>query len=122
MENLTKSNSLLYNLEPEAIMSGINNDLDLFNYAYLTKDYKSNIFTSIKKMKENYYEKYSMYIVFPTTEYITKIKGDLEGYILNIHNTLIEININKGDKNISILMQGFNKEEVIEFLNTLIIE
>jgi hypothetical protein len=122
MENLNKSNFLLYNLEPEAIMSGINNDLDLFNYAYLTKDYKPNIFTSIKKMKENYYEKYSMYIVFPTTEYITKIKGDLEGYILSIHNTLIEININKNDKNISILMMGFTKDSIIEFLNTLVIE
>jgi len=122
MENLNKSNSLLYNLKPETIMLGINNDLDLFNYAYLTKDYKPNIFTSIKKMKENYYEKYSMYLIFPTTEHITKIKGDLEGYIRYIHNTLIEININNDDKNISILMEGFNKEEVIEFLNTLIIK
>jgi hypothetical protein len=58
----------------------------------------------------------------PTTEYITKIKGDLEGYILNVHNTLIEININKDNKNISILMSGFNKESIIEFLNTLVIE
>lgn len=46
---LNKTNSLLYNLEPEAIMSGIDNDLELFNYAYLTKDYKPNIFTSVKK-------------------------------------------------------------------------
>lgn len=122
MESLNKSNSLLYNLEPEEIMHGINNDLDLFNYAYLTKDYKPNIFTNVRKMKENYYEKQAMYIIFPTTEYITKIKGDLEGYIRYIHNTLIEININKDNKNIFILMQGFNKEEVIEFLNTFIIE
>ena len=121
MENLNKSNSLLYNLDPENIMSGINNDLDLFNYAYLTKDYRPNIFTSVKKMKENYYEKQSMYIVFPTTEYITKINGSLDGYIRYIYNTLIEISIKKNDKNIFILMEGFNKQEVIDFLNTIII-
>ena len=114
--------SLIYNLDAKDIMSGIDNDIELFNYMYLTKDYKPNIFTSVKKMKENYYEKMSTYIAFPTTQYITLIKGDLEGYILNVHNTMIEINIPRGDKNISILMSGFNKETVVDFLNTLVIE
>lgn len=114
--------SLIYNLDPKSIMSGIDNDIELFNYMYLTKDYKPNLFTSVKKMKENYYEKMAIYIAFPTTEYITLIKGDLEGYILGIHNTMIQINIQKDDKNISILMSGFNKEVVVEFLNTLVIE
>lgn len=114
--------SLIYNLDPRDIISGIDNDIELFNYMHLTKDYKPNIFTSVKKMKENYYEKMSTYNTFTTTEYITLIKGDLEGYILNIHNTLIQINIPRDDKNISILMFGFNKDIVIEFLNTLVIE
>ena len=73
-------------------------------------------------MSTSFYEKFAKYIVFPTTEYITIIKGDLEGYIRTIHNTMIEININKGDKLISILMMGFNEETVEEFLNTLVIE
>ena len=126
MENLNENNSflysLIYNLDPKSIMSGIDDDIELFNYMYLTKDYKPNLFTSLKKMKENYYEKMATYTAFPTTEYITQIKGDLEGYILNIHNTMIEINIPRGDKNISILMSGFNKESITEFLNTLVIE
>lgn len=114
--------SLIYNLDPKSIMSGIDNDIELFNYMYLTKDYKPNLFTNVRKMKENYYEKMSTYTAFPTTQYITLIKGDLEGYILNIHNTMIQINIPRDDKNISILMSGFNKEVVVEFLNTLVIE
>lgn len=126
MEHRNENNSflysLLYNLDPKDIMSGIDNDIELFNYMYLTKDYKPNIFTSVKKMKENYYEKMAIYIAFPSTEYITLLKGDLEGYVLNIHNTMIQINISRGDKNISILMSGFNKEEIVNFLNTLVIE
>lgn len=126
MENWNKNDSflysLIYNLDPKDIMSGIDNDIELFNYMYLTKDYKPNIFTGVKKMKENYYEKMSTYIAFPTIQSITLIKGDLEGYILNTYSTMIEINIPRGDKNISILMSGFKKNSVIEFLNTLVIE
>ena len=106
----------------QELLKGIDNDLELFNYIYLTKNYNPKITYKIKNLKKNYYEKMSVYIALPQIESITEIKGDLEGYILNISNDMVEVNIKKEDKRIMIFMIGYDKETIKEILNTLIIE
>lgn len=118
IKQLTESNRL----KKLEFFKGIDNDLELFSYIYLTQDYKPKITYRIKNLKKNYYEKMSSYIVLPQIQYITEIKGDLEGYIFNIYNDMFEVNIKNKDNRIAILMSGYDKEIVKDILNTLVIE
>jgi len=64
--------------------------------------------------------------MLPLSNYITELKGDLTGYIINYGDDfgkdIREISINYKDKRLSIFMVGYNKEEILEIINTLIIE
>ena len=108
------------------ILSHIKTDLELFNYFYENRHKSVNIFSSIKEIKENYYIKNLSYTMLPLSEYITEIKGDLSGYIINYSQefgkTIKEISINYNNQRIVILMMGYSKEEISEILTTLIIE
>ena len=64
----------------------------------------------------------SSYIVLPQTKYITEIKGDLEGYIFNFNDNILEVNIKNKDKRIAILIFGYDKQTLQDILNTLVIE
>ena len=107
--------------QPE-FFEGIDDDLELFNYIYLTRNYKPKITYKVKNLKKNYYEKMSSYIVLPQTKYITEIKGDLEGYIFNFNDNILEVNIKNKDKRIAILISGYDKQTLQDILNTLVIE
>ena len=64
----------------------------------------------------------SSYIVLPQTKYITEIKGDLEGYIFNFNDNILEVSIKNKDKRIAILMSEYDKQTLQNILNTLVIE
>lgn len=97
------------------------NDLELFDYLYDTRDKIGSIFESINTMKENYYIKQISFIMLPSVEYISEIKGDLTGYILNINDKIKELHIFNGKDNYNLLFMGIDNKTIKEVLNTLII-
>jgi len=113
-------------IDKNNILNHIDSDLELFNYFYENRNKNVNIFSSIKEIKENYYIKNLSYTMLPLSNYITELKGDLTGYIINYGDDfgkdIREISINYKDKRLSIFMVGYNKEEILEIINTLIIE
>ena len=54
--------------------------------------------------------------MLPLADYITEIKGDLSGYIINyspeFEKSIREISIDYNDQRYVILMMGYSKEEV----------
>ena len=64
--------------------------------------------------------------MLPLSDYITELKGDLEGYIINYSpdfgKDIREISINYNNKRYTIMMMGYEKEEILEIINALIIE
>lgn len=108
------------------VLSHIKSDLELFNYFYENRNRSVNIFSSIKEIKDNYYIKNLSYTILPLSNYITELKGDLNGYIINYGDDfgkdIREISIDYNNKRFVIFMIGYNKEEVLEIINTLIIE
>ena len=65
--------------------NNISTDIELINYLSKEKNVKSNIFTTIKKMKENYAIRFMVSVIFPQMDNITLIDGDYKGYIFNIY-------------------------------------
>jgi len=108
------------------MLSSIETDLELFKYFYENRNKSVNIFSSINEIKNNYYIKYISYIMLPSIEYITELRGDLDGYILNLNEdfnkNLKEVNIIHNNKRYAMLMVGFDNKEVLEILSTLIID
>lgn len=103
--------------------NNIKNDLDLIKYLSENDLAKSNIFTSLSDMKENYFFNYVKIIELPEINGITLIEGDYSGYILNDDN-IKEVHILKNDKNYVFLFIGseYTDEYIEEFLNTLVIK
>lgn len=118
--------SVIYNsIDKTNIISAIDTDLELFEYFYENRNRSVNIFSSIKEIKKNYYVKTLSHTILPKIDYITELKGDLNGYILNIskdiNKNIREVSINQNDKRYVLLFMGFTKEEILDVLNTLVI-
>lgn len=97
------------------------NDLELFDYLYDTRYKVGSIFENINSMKENYYIKQISFIMLPSVEYISEIKGDLTGYILNINDKTKELHIYNREDNYNLLFIGVDNKTINEILETLII-
>jgi len=120
-------NSFVFDsIDKSNMLINIESDLELFKYFYDNKNNRVNIFSSIDDIKENYYAKNLSYIMLPSIEYITELKGDLEGYILNLssekNKNFKEISVIYNQKRYVMLVLGFSKEEILEILNTFIVE
>ncbi len=105
--------------------NNINNDIDLFNYLSKQKNIKNNLFTSIKKMKENYAIEYMTSVVMPTIDNITLINGDYEGYIFNIKSNTKEVSILKDNKRYAFIFIDKNNltdEYLKSILSTIVID
>jgi len=105
--------------------NNITNDIQLFEYVIGHKDDKSNIFTSIKEMKENYILNYLMNIMLPGNMGITVIDGTYSGYIFSLNNGIKEVSILDGDKRYIFTFidkEYFSDEYIYELLNTIVIE
>ena len=102
----------------------INNDFDLFNYLSKNKDYKNNIFTSTKNIKENYTLNLLSSTIFPSIESLTLVNGEYNGYIFNINDKVKEVNIIEDNKRYIFTFIGadyFDKEDINEILNSIVI-
>ncbi len=111
--------------------NNINNDLELFKFLSQNEDVKSNIFTPIKQMKENYVLQFMTWVVMPKLDSITLIDGDYEGYILNLKvasgSSVREARIIHDDKTYMFLFLSndndyFKDEDINNLLNTVVFE
>ena len=64
--------------------NNIENDIDFYKFVGDNYPIKNTLFTSIKKMMQNYAFNYCVNIAVPKIESMTIIKGDLEGYIFEV--------------------------------------
>lgn len=100
------------------------NDLELFEYLYDTRDKIGSMFESINSMKENYYIKQISFIMLPSSEYISEIKGDVTGYIINVSDKqkIKELHIFDEKENYNLLFMGIDNKTINEVLETLVIK
>ena len=89
----------------------IHDDIDLYNYVKKHYYLSSNIFDSIKKIKENYMINsfvmaVGLYSDEENTTTMTLIDGDIKGYIININVLIKEIHILHNDDQYSLLLFG----------------
>ncbi len=102
----------------------IKNDIDFFKFMSKQKYPSFNILTPVKKMKKVYSTYIIFNIIMPSVNYINEIKGDYEGYILNLDNVK-EVSILKNNKRYIFTFLGkdyFTDEYVKDLLNTIVIE
>ncbi len=105
--------------------NNINNDIELFNYLSKHKFTKSNIFTSVRKMKENYSIQLMISLIIPTTDSVTLINGDYEGYIFNLEDNTKEVTILKNDKRYVFVFMSktpLTDEYLTDILSTIVID
>ena len=105
--------------------NNINNDIDLINYIKNNYYLESNIFTSSKKIKQNYIINSFVEICLPTFNSVTLIDGNLSGYILNISDKIKELHIIDDENQFIIVLMGDNlvKDQYVKsFLESIKIE
>lgn len=111
----------------------IENDLDFIRFIKKYKNVKNNIFTSVKKMKENFYVAYFINYNFYKSNDFRFIDGDYVGFMTNnIDNDnkyeprLVEVIIFKNNKRYFLIFSGrngyFNDDNIKEILNSLVID
>lgn len=103
---------------------GLKNDVDFFDYLIEHQNDKHDLFTSVKTIKEDHYVQLLSYIMLPSVDSVTVLKGDLEGYILN-NGDMKEVNILEGGKRYVfsfIRLDYFTDDVIREFINTLVID
>ena len=100
--------------------NNVTNDIELFKFL-ASDNYKKNVFASIKDIKGTYATYLVAQIMVP--QEITKINGDLKGYI-RIKDNVKEVNILKNNKRYMLMLVGdyFTEDKVTDLLNTIVIE
>ncbi len=97
----------------------IKNDIDLLKYIKENYYIRSNIFTPIKQLKNNYIINSFVQIALPEFESITLIKGDnTNGYIINT-KAVSEIHLLHDENQYIITLSG-NEITNKEFINNLL--
>lgn len=112
------------NLEKYLDSKNIKNDIDLFKYLVEHRNDKNNIFTSSKKLQDEYSLYNISYIMLPSINSITEIDGDYSGYIFNMKN-MKEVSILKNNKRYVFMFMNtnyFTDEKIQDLLNTIVIE
>ena len=133
--SLLKSNSLVLfgddskvkNVNYKKILEKNNvvNDIDLINFLANNSDRKNNIFTPVKKMRENYSIQYLNSIITPIITEFILINGDYQGYILKLQANIKQVTILKDNKRYSFVFYGseFDDENyIIDLISTIIID
>lgn len=91
----------------------ISNDMELLDYLLKEHKVNNNIFTSVKRMKSNFLTDHYTRVNLMNSSYVTKIKGDYDGYIMGEQR--VE-SINSSFKNVnSVIIFGDNKNYLFNF-------
>lgn len=101
----------------------IKNDVDLIKFLSAYESKENNLFTSISKMKENYFVKFIISFLMSLGESVTLIDGDYEGYILNMYENKEAYIIKNNKKYVFTFLKTdyFTDEYISDLLNTLVI-
>lgn len=99
----------------------VTEDKELFQLLSNTRNYTPNIFTSSEKIKDHYGTHLMASIAMPAIDKYIEFNGDYEGYILIINN-IKEVHIIKDKKTYTLTFTTKTEEEVLNLINTLIIE
>lgn len=99
----------------------VDEDLSLFKLLNNTRDFKPNIFTSSKKIKDNYGSHLIASIALPTIDKFIILTGEHNGYIMATENYK-EVHIFKDNYAYNLMFTSKTESEILELLNTLIIE
>lgn len=116
------------NVELKSLLenNNIQNDIELFKYLKENKTADNNIFTSVKTMKKRYDIESLANIMLPSMNGITYLKGDYEGYILNI-DKYKEVSILKNNKRYIFMFMNvntsyFTSEDINSLINSVVID
>ena len=104
------------------LRNDINNDLDFFKYVKDNYYLENNLFTSIRKMRENYVINTYVGIAFTLVSSTTIIAGDYTGFIYNLKTNMKEVHIFRNNKSyvFTFIGEEFTKDSYIEdLLSTL---
>lgn len=97
-------------------LSDINNDIDLFNYAYSYKD--TNIFSSIDNIKETYLKKQILSSQVIPTSFIEVLNNNsIDGFIEEF-NGFIQLGFlynDKYDYYFTFYTKNYSKEDILDF-------
>lgn len=104
------------------LQNDINDDVDFIKYISENCYERSNLFTSPKKMKENYAINLFTAIVIPDVDSLTLVNGDYTGYIYNLEvnkRKIREVHIFRNGKNYTFSFVG-NEFIRDEYINSLL--
>lgn len=101
----------------------INNDIDLIKYLGTYEYKKNNLFTSTRKMKDNYFTKFITTFLIGGGNNITVIDGNYAGYIINMADTREAYIFKNNKKYVFTFINNdyFSDDYVEELLNTVVI-
>lgn len=99
----------------------VTDDKSLFKLLSDTRNYSPNIFDSTAKIKDHYGTHLVASIAMPAIDKYIELNGEHEGYILVINN-IKEVHIIKDKKTYSLTFINKQEEEVLDIINTIIIE
>lgn len=116
-----KEMPLVSNISDYLRENKINSDLDLFKLLSKTRNYKPNIFTSINKIKSNYGTHLIGSIIMSATDRFIVLSGDHIGYI-QVMGNIEQVNIIKDNYTYCFLFSKKEDREILEVINSLIIE
>ena len=103
------------------IKNDINNDIDFYKYIENNYYKENNIFMNKRTLMENYAFNLFTFIAIPKIDSITYIKGDYEGFIEKINNT-IQVTIIRDNKLYGFLCSGENFQDenyLIDLIGTI---
>ncbi len=96
----------------------IEDDVDLLKYL---SDYKSktSLFSSYKKLKEDYSIRLLIDVAFPKIEKITYLEEDLRGFIFHMKEDTYSVEVIDDDKTVNFTFVGFDFDEMIDIISTV---
>ena len=127
-ENMYKSNpDIAYKFSEFFRQKNINSDIDLYKYIYSKNEQniKNNIFMSEEQMQENVLISSALLLTPHVKDGITLIDGDYNGYMIKLYNSDFDVRwvyITKNGISYKFHFANFSDEEIIEFLNSIVIE
>lgn len=123
--SLNSGNSFYDTLNKKKILekNKIDNDIELIRYLIKNKGNKNTFFTSVSKMKENFFIQYTLAAVLPEAN-CTLIKGDHTGYIMKSSEVLKQITILKDEKSYNFLFTGpgYDDAYLESFVKTIVVQ
>ena len=103
-------------------INNITNDIEFYDFMVKNYPLKSNIFTDIETMKMNYAFNTFFDVAVPLVKELKIIKGDYEGFVYYIGDSVVEIEIVHNDKEYGFLTNDprfLNEDYLVDIIGTI---